>query len=149
MREILFKAKEFRGGWHCGDPITLVNERICGIKTKDLVCNRFVCPRDSLCEYTGQKDRNDVYIFENDIVAARFDKDYPENVSCGVVRWKDYGWHIQWLEELFIDDPDSAYDALEMTNELTVVGNIIDSPEVLEYDFSGIASQFSKVVVVE
>lgn len=147
MREILFKAKELRGGWHCGDPITLVNERICGIKTKDLVCNRFVCSRDSLCEYTGQKDRNDVYIFENDIVAARFDKDYPENVSVGIVKWFEHGWYLQWLNEE--KNSFSDFEALEMTNELTVVGNVIDNPEVLEYDFSGIASQFSKVVVVE
>jgi uncharacterized phage protein (TIGR01671 family) len=87
---------------------------------------------DSVGQYTGLKDRNDVKIFEGDIVSfGSTDIDCIGKKIVGVVKWDSgaVGFSV------FVDC--NAYDfhtvLTEGTDEpLIVIGNIHDNPELLE-----------------
>ena len=80
-------------------------------------------------QYTGLKDKNGKEIYEGDIVHIPND-------------WEEYGWasgenyEIDFKEGRFRMKPKykpnaSGYD-LENTNELEVIGNVWENPELLE-----------------
>ncbi len=82
----------------------------------------------TVSQYTGLKDKNGQRIFEGDILEARLDDDYPENITRVVVGWEFNGWaFIQHEHGLVLtdraDDTDSGI--------WTVCGNIWDNPELI------------------
>ena len=81
----------------------------------------------TVCQCTGLKDKNGKLIFENDIMEAHIDEDFPEDVSRFKVEWNGKGWvenHPDGVDREYLDDFD--------TEHLQVVGNIFDNPELLE-----------------
>ena len=81
----------------------------------------------TVCQCTGLKDKNSKLIFENDIMEAHIDEDFPEDVSRFKVEWNGKGWvenHPDGVDREYLDDFD--------TEHFKVVGNIFDNPELLE-----------------
>lgn len=81
----------------------------------------------TICQCIGLKDKNGKLIWENDIMEAHIDEDFPEDVSRFKVEWNGKGWvenHPDGVDREYLDDFD--------TEHFKVVGNIFDNPELLE-----------------
>lgn len=78
----------------------------------------FLIDENTICRCIGSKDKNGILIWENDIVS---DSDIH-----GVVTWDDVN------ARYVIDDKDSGYqDYSGRWNEVNVIGNKFDTPELL------------------
>ncbi len=131
MREILFRGKRERTGrWVFGTLVTYPDGvcLICepGDKPESLAYWQ-VLPQ-AAGQYTGMKDKNGNRIFEGDILEARLDDDYPENITRVVVGWEFNGWAlIQHEHGLILTDRADDTDS----DIWTVCGNIWDNPELI------------------
>ena len=128
-REKLFRGKRTDNGeWVCGDLLQDVESGICAIVSyvnlggniHDLSesCIFAVIP-ETVGQYTGLTDKNDVKIFEGDIVKnSRFNK-------IEEVRYIDKRKRVMFCGINYIVD-------LEYINEIyyEVIGNIHDNPEL-------------------
>lgn len=143
MREILFRAKRIDNGeWVEGYYIYHIKRTICptgdSVKPEDeqhvimqdgfsdwnMPRNTVVFDIDpeTVCQYTGLKDKNGKRIWENDIVSGYFSHKkitgfikYGSNAVYYIERDGLYGIHL-----------DNSEDWLE------VVGNIFDNPELMK-----------------
>lgn len=143
MREILFRAKRIDNGeWVEGYYIYHIKRTICpigdSVKPEDeqhvimqdgfsdwnMPRNTVVFDIDpeTVCQYTGLKDKNGKRIWENDIVSGYFNHKkitgfikYGSNAVYYIEREGSYGIHL-----------DNSEDWLE------VIGNIFDNPELLK-----------------
>ena len=145
MREILFRAKRIDNGeWTEGYVFELQPSQyvICDRKQYDRAsalpvweflryCTHEINP-ETLCQYTGLKDKNGNRIWENDIVVCKqyIDGNFIDyHIEFGFVEMKHgaYGLHR--------DRPDAYYrpfkDWLE-DYEYEVLGNVFDNPELLK-----------------
>lgn len=86
-----------------------------------------VIEEETICQCTGLKDKNGKLIWENDILSGHIYDEFPEDETRKRVVWHENGWctngpGCDYYEEL--DDFDSE--------NFEVIGNMIDSPELLE-----------------
>lgn len=130
MREILFRAKRIDNGeWVEGQYAFILNPLTeSGEPIKHLICNGTNIFNDeidpeTLCQYTGLKDKNGNRIWENDIIKHEISD------AIGTVKWyqEDY---VGWCVDDTIIDEQQFTD--EMWNECEVIGNIFDNPELLK-----------------
>lgn len=131
MREILFRAKRKNWRelpkeewWVYGD---VIHEPI-GMTirhTEHGMSVRVPVDLETLCEYTGLKDKKGKRIWENDIVK------HEVSDTIGTVKWyqEDY---VGWCVDDIVIDEQQFTD--EMWNECEVIGNIFDNPELLGQD---------------
>lgn len=89
---------------------------------------------DTICEYTGLTDKNKVKIFEGDIVESRASES-PEDWKRWVVVWNDGGFEftreVSHRKKHKHEANTLCSDEIELYG-LVVVGNIFDSPKLLE-----------------
>ena len=120
MREILFRGKRIDNGeWIEGLPQKIWRDwhiiNSCDENTA------YPIDPETICQYTGLKDRNGSMIWENDIVRIG---------ANTLVRWSEKyaGWCLTqrgWMYEHFFGEAVDAQDC-------EVVGNIFDNPELME-----------------
>ena len=130
-REILFKAKRIDNGeWVEG---LLWKKKyqsnkwfISCFPDKDDNEDVYVVDADTICQYTGLKDRNGRKIFENDVVFVTDDEGRSGQVDTGV-------GEIDFLEGLWYisgNVQNSLYD-INKCFLIEVIGNIFDNTELL------------------
>ena len=139
----LFKAKRVDNGeWEIGNLITNVFFRL-GQSIPYILCpdkaeydcfedfteenGIFEVRPDTICQCTGLKDKNGKLIWENDIMVAYLDEDYPEDETYIRIMWRENGFCS--IENGSEDiTPIDKFDR----EHFEVCGNIFDNPELLE-----------------
>lgn len=81
----------------------------------------------TICQCTGLKDKNGRLIFENDIMEAHLDDEFPDDVTRTRVVWEENG--LVTIEQGSID---REYLCGFDTEHFEVVGNVFDNHELLE-----------------
>lgn len=132
-REILFRGKHI----HTTDS----NEHLNGtwvhgyLSDKNYINDKslegeFLVDKNTICQYTGLTDKNGKKIFEGDIVR------YGE--ICGEVKFglHESNWQIcKYNQGFYIEFPKESLYRKELgywENKVVVIGNIYDSPKLLE-----------------
>lgn len=154
MREMLFKAKSKDDGkWVEGYYVKLIwpaedfhgiipeNTIMFSDNTVDVI---FEIDPETLCQYTGLKDKNDNRIWENDIVSCEHEKfqegDLAEQYPFpDTIRYKrnyvvefintgsSYGYRLRNKSIHFMLTGNVIYN-----HNIEVLGNVFDNPELLE-----------------
>lgn len=139
----LFKAKRIDNGeWVIGNLITNVFFRL-GQSIPYILCpdkakydcfedfteenGIFEVRPDTICQCTGLKDKNGKLIWENDIMVAHLDENYPEDETYIRILWFGSGFCTKEKgseDTLPIDKFDQEH--------FEVCGNIFDNQELLE-----------------
>ena len=135
MREILFKAKqvgddEWVEGYYQKRYNFLGNEEHLIFHADSYKVQEYaeISP-ETLCQFTGLCDKNGNKIWENDILMAHLDDDYPEDVTYETVEWNFAGWvthETGSTDREYLDEFNLEY--------FEVVGNIFDNKELLQED---------------
>ena len=81
----------------------------------------------TICRCTGLKDKNGKFIWENDIMFAHLDDDYPEDETYIIILWYESGF---CSKEKGSEDI-SPIDKFDQEH-FEVCGNIFDNQELLE-----------------
>ena len=130
MREILFKAKRIDNGeWIEGGFCKSSYGRtyIIGVSKRGYIDGLEVIP-ETICQYTGLKDKNGKLIWENDVVgfldAYSTENGYAEADCIGKVVWDDETISFQVTNRL-------SAESYEVLDECSVIGNIFDNPELI------------------
>ena len=133
MREILFRGKQADSGkWVYGFISGLNNDEY-GIpmtmNDTEGLCDIIVNPI-TVGQYTGLTDKNGRRIFEGDIVRfIDIDFDGSERKAVGVIAWNRKAANFDIVKGTY--RLDFHYPVFE---EIEVIGNIYDNPELLESD---------------
>nr|DAF34553.1 MAG TPA: YopX protein [Caudoviricetes sp.] len=126
MREILFKAKrKDNGKWVKGDAI---HEPI-GMSIryeKNGMSVRVPVDPDTLCQYTGLTDKNGQKIWEYDICEMVYDG----TIYIYVVVWDKTELDFKGTNGK--ENYGCNFEYLGCCEEIVVIGNIFDNPELLE-----------------
>lgn len=78
---------------------------------------------DTLCQYTGLKDRNGIRIWENDIIK------HEQSDTIGTVKWYQEDYTGGCVDDMVIDEQQFTD---EMRDECKVIGNIFDNAELFD-----------------
>ena len=133
MREILFRAKRIdNGNWVEGDLRQDRDLKTDYISGWDYYATEGGLEREpfeyeiepeTLCQYTGLKDKNGKRIWENDIV--RIENSMDEGI--GNIKFCGGMWYADGKPN------NSLYDIVEYDEaDVEVIGNIFDNPELLK-----------------
>lgn len=85
-----------------------------------------VIEEETICQCTGLKDKNGKLIWENEIVRGKMHGNYGYRKLVGVVQYYIDAFKVNVEPKSFFGDYKNISDTCE------VIGNIFDSPELLE-----------------
>ena len=129
MREIIFRGKtESSKRWVYGDLLQFSIGDMCICENRnDFEKDKYGVIPETVGQYTGLTDKNDKRIFEGDVVKA-----YDETYDNGFAEVK--GKLFFNCGSFDIDVEDVGYIPLYSygTENIEVIGNIHDNPELLE-----------------
>lgn len=131
----LFKAKDcMTNEWVIGSLIVMdwdsgyvfiakSYEHASTMPVRELLCNHtHSVKKETICQYTGPKDKNGAKIFEGDIINSKWGKFVIiYNATFGGFVAADDGSGCGW-------------EFLDEVGEIEVIGNIHDNPELLKGD---------------
>jgi uncharacterized phage protein (TIGR01671 family) len=149
MREILFRGKRIdnREWVECASIITFSDDGIMTVYMPKLAekciathddetdnilgfenCIFYKVDPDTVCQYTGFKDKNGNRIFENDIVRNK-DK-FSEHI--GIVSYSNARFSVDWMIHKHNSNKGISFvtENLFVSNE--IIGNIFDNTELLK-----------------
>ena len=141
MREILFKAKTFNGKWVQG--LLAHKDNKWYISNKEGMPFAFEVRPETIGQHTGLKDKNGNKIWENDIV-NKVDTNglgYHRERKCKV-SFDALGY---WL--LTTEYGDGYWLGEFDSEQLEVIGNIFDNPELLNYVDNEVSQQAHQEVL--
>lgn len=122
MREILFRGKRIDNGeWIEGYPVKYPSGKVeifkeC-VEPPDILLKCEIDP-ETLCQYTGLKDKNGNRIWEND--AIRIENSMDEGI--GNIKFCSGMWYVDGKPN------NSLYDIVEYDEaDVEVIGNIFDN----------------------
>lgn len=123
----LFKAKTYRGDWVRGLLASSNGKWYIGNRTGRPLA--FEIQPDTICQCIGMKDKNGELIWENDIMVAHLDDDYPEDETYIRIMWYGSG---------FCSKENGSEDIIPIDKfdreHFEVCGNIFDNPDLLEME---------------
>ena len=124
----LFKGKRLDNGvWVQGYLFGIWEKRYILWGMTNDIPNMIEVDPSTICQCTGLKDKNGNLIWENDIMVARLDEDYPEDETYIRILWCGNGFCS--IENGSKDiAPIDKFD----TEHFEVCGNIFDNAELLE-----------------
>lgn len=127
-REILFRAKHIHtipgnehlnGTWVHG---YLSDENYIYDKSLE---GELLVDENTICQYTGEKDKNGQKIYEGDILEAHLDDSFPEDVTRVRVTFENMKWCL--VQKGMIPGPFEKGEG----KDWEVIGNIFDNPELI------------------
>jgi uncharacterized phage protein (TIGR01671 family) len=133
-REILFRGKQIcNGEWIEGTLYQIAANLPPFIMLADSNAESHEVIRETVGQFTGLIDKNGKKIFEGDICTypdgwVDYAGDGVETFSIGVVAWDEKNPSFYLTNNIGVEW-DEIWDAVD---EITVIGNIHDNPELLE-----------------
>lgn len=121
MRRILFRGKNLFGKWIEGDLIQYLIYGKMHIARNSWGAGGQEVDLETVGQYTGLTDTNGNKIFEGDIVWDNYEEER------GVVQWDNDTARFIIICSTFTVDFDNVYG-----EELEIVGNVYDNPELLK-----------------
>lgn len=144
MREFLFRGKAKDGKWYFGDLVQFKSGLVY-IQSKEEGKSNYVIP-ETVGQFTGLTDKNGKKIFEGDIVKytrknmyapeASFHK--QDLVSLHKIYWSNKDFMFRQSSYTIDDKRLNGGGGIKFTDfrakeeEIEVIGNIHDNPELLE-----------------
>ena len=119
MREILFRGKDIKGNWHTGLLAHIGNAWYI-ISNKAGIETAFEVIPSTIGQYTGLTDKNDIKIFEGDIVTLPA---YQGGKKKSIVYFKNGKFAVDGSNYSFKDIA---------PKRMEIIGNIHDNPELLK-----------------
>lgn len=139
MREILFRGKRVDNGeWIQGDIVQFPVHGVVRIVEQEPSYKDAEVDSDTVGQYTGLTDKNGRKIFEGDIIHLEYSQ-----VFFGGVYFGEYTAEVSYKEGCFITDGINNGDEIETplsgfdNDELEIIGNIHDNPELLGGESDG------------
>lgn len=148
MREILFKAKRIDNGeWVEGSYLCCEGATTVSFQNEHYILvfdgygvEYHAIDKNTICQYTGLKDKNGKLIWENDIVRFQFDNDdcpFPNKdikKRIGKVFFSDFraSWSIAMGRNGSKCLNNDLFKYVQNGNRVEIIGNIFDNPELLE-----------------
>lgn len=140
MREILFRAKRIDNGeWVEGQYAYILNSKTeNGEPIKHFICNgtnvfNYEVDPETLCQYTGFKDKNGNRIWENDIISINtYDYMEPSEDFFGKVVYCE-AWACWCIQQPDNENPIPLCECEgSYQTDRFVEGNVFDNPELLK-----------------
>lgn len=140
MREILFRAKRIDNGeWVEGQYAYILNSKTeNGEPIKHFICNgtnvfNYEVDPETLCQYTGLKDKNGNRIWENDIISINtYDYMEPSEDFFGKVVYCE-AWACWCIQQPDNEKPIPLCECEgSYQTDRFVEGNVFDNPELLK-----------------